>query len=285
MVVSRLHPNIAIIAALLSLLSIPTWAQISTHQRIGVERKTDWELGFELGSAMTHDAYDSIDYLSVDSYASVDLLVLKRWTASVYVPVSTQFAIGDDARKAVMAGVGDLELAAGWTGRIADTRVSASLQVAAPTGQWSDYAMAEGVLVTGSGRWSIGTALSASMILDPVVLGATFAYDVGLPRTERFSTSWRPGDMSLSLSITEVLNDRVGYSLKAVQSAALPELHDGSYNLDSFSYAAVASIELWYSDGDVSLRFGVSKSATNPGAPARLYAAVSYALRSEKEDE
>ncbi len=234
---------------------------------------------------MTHDAYDSFDYLSVDSYASVDLLVLKRWTTSLYVPVLTQFTIGDDARKAVMAGVGDLELAAGWTGRIADMRVSASLKVAAPTGQWSDYAMAEGILAPGSGRWSIGTALSASMILDPVVLGATFAYDIGLPRTERFSTSWRPGNMSLSLSVTEVLNDAVGYTLKAVQSASLPEQRDDGYSLDSFSYTAIASIELWYSDGDASVRFGVSKSVTNPGAPARLYAALSYALRSEKEDE
>lgn len=91
--------------------------------------------------------------------------------------------------------------------------------------------------------------------------------------------------MSLSLSITEVLNDRVGYVLKAVQSASLPELRAGSSSLDSFSYAASASIEFWYSDGDATARFGVSKIVTNSDVSARLYAALSYTLRSEKEDE
>ncbi len=91
--------------------------------------------------------------------------------------------------------------------------------------------------------------------------------------------------MSLSLSVTEVLNDRVGYTLKAAQSASLPELRGGAYSLDSFSYAASASIELWYSDGAAAACFGVSKSITNPGAPARLYTALSYVLRSENNDE
>lgn len=91
--------------------------------------------------------------------------------------------------------------------------------------------------------------------------------------------------MSLSLSVTEVLNDRVGYTLKAAQSASLPELRDGACSLDSFSYAASASIELWYSDGDAAARFGISKSVTNPDAPARLHAALSYTLRSEKEHD
>jgi hypothetical protein len=170
-------------------------------------------------------------------------------------------------------------------GRVADTRVSAALRATAPTGQWNGYAGAEGVLTPGSGRWSVGTALSASMILDPIVLGASFAYGVGLPRAERFAMTWRPGDTSLSLSVTEVLNDKVGYTLKAMQSASLPELRYDGYSLDSFSYAASASIELWYSDGDAQARFGVSKSVTSPDAPARLYAALSYTLRSENKDE
>lgn len=277
--------GIAALAALISLMPMPLEAQTSEHQRIGVERKTDWELGFELGSGMTAEAYDAVDYLFVDSYASIDMILGKRWVASLNVPLSSRFIIGDGVQKPVTAGIGDLELAAGWMDRIADTRVSAALRVVVPTGQWSDYAGAEGVLTPGSGRWSVGTALSASMILDPVVLGAAFAYDLGLPRAERYSTTWRPGDMSLSLSVTEVLNDRVGYSLKAAQSVALPELRDGTSRSDSFSYAASASIEFWYSDGDASARFGISKSVTSPELPARLYAALSYALLSEKTNE
>ncbi len=268
-----------------SLAAISANAQASEHQRIGVERKTDWELGFELGSGMKREAYESADYFFVDSYASIDALLSRKWTASLYVPISSQFIVGDDVGKPAMVGLGDIEISAGWTGRIADTRVFASLRASAPTGRWSDYAGAEGYLMPGSGRWSIGAAMSASRILDPVVLGASFAYDVGLPRDERFSTTWRPGDMSLSLSVTEVLNDAVGYALKATQNAELPEIRDGAYSLDSFTYAASASIELWYSDGDASARFGISKSVTDPDAPARLYASLAYALRSEKEDE
>lgn len=259
-------------------------AQSSDHQRIGVERKNAWELGIEAGCGGRHESYGGIDYFLGDSYLSIDLLADRAWTASLYLPLSSRFIIGDGIQRTVAVAFGDFRLSAGWTGRIDDTRVSASLNVTLPTGQWSDYASAEGVLAPGSGRWSVGTALSASMILDPVVLGAAFIYDLGLPRAERYSTTWRPGDMSLSLSVTEVLNDRVGYSLKAVQSVSLPELSEGAYSLDSFSYGALASIEFWYSDGDAAARFGISKSVTIPEEPARLYAALSYALRSEKED-
>ena len=285
MVKGRALIKILLFVLISSVPSISVFAQTSEHQRIGVERKTDWELGFELGSGMTSEAYDSIDYLFVDSYASVDMALAKRWTASLYAPLSSRFIIGDGVSRVATAGLGDLEVSAGWTGRVADTRVSASLRATAPTGQWSDYASAEGILAPGSGRWSVGTALSASVILDPVVLGAAFAYDVGLPRAERFATTWRPGDMSLSLSVTEVLNDKVGYTLKAMQSASLPERRDGAYSFDSFSYAASALLEFWYSDGDASARFGVSKSVTSPDSPARLYAALSYTLRSEKKDD
>jgi hypothetical protein len=213
------------------------------------------------------------------------VLAARAWTASAYLPLAAEFAVGDDARRPAAAGLGDIELAAGWTGRVSDTRLSASVRGSAPTGEWNPYAAAEGALVPGSGRWTVGAALSASRILDPVVLGAALSYDLGLPRADRFSTSWRPGDFSLSLSVSEVLNDSVGYTLKAVQSASLPEVRDGAYLLDGFSYAAQASLELWYSSGDVSSRFGLSKGVTNPDMPARLYAALSYTLRSEKHDE
>lgn len=282
------RPSLAGIVAAFFLALIYTvsiGAQASDHQRIGVERKTAWELGVETGSGVTHEAYGGIDLFVVDSYLSIDVLVARAWTASVYLPLATEFAIGDDVRRLVVAGLGDIELAAGWTGRVSDTRLSASLRGSGPTGEWDQYAAAEGILTPGSGRWTVGAALSASRILDPVVLGASFIYNVGLPRDDRFAATWRPGDMSLSLSITEVLNDRVGYVLKAVQSASLPELRDGYSSLDSFSYAASASIECWYSDGDAAARFGVSKSITNSDVPARLYAALLYTLRSEKEDE
>lgn len=285
MVTNRMHRWAFALAMISTMVTMPAGAQTSEHQRIGVERLTDWELGFELGSGMTREAYDSIDYLFVESYASIDALVAKSWTASLYVPLSNQCAIGGDVQRTAMAGLGDIEVTAGWTGRLADTRVSASLHVSIPTGEWNPYAAAEGRLVPGSGRWSVGTAFSASRILDPVVLGAVFSYDVGLSRVERFATSWRPGDMTLSLSVTEVLNDLVGYTLKATQRASLPEVRDGAYDPDSFSYAASASIELWYSDGDVSTRFGLTKSVTSIESPARLYATLSYALRSEKKHE
>jgi len=285
MVRGRALIKILMVALISSVSMISAIAQTSEHQRIGVERKTEWELGLELGSGVTREAYESIDYFMVDSYASLDMIIIKSWTASITLPVSSQFAHGDEARRLAMAGLGDIDLSAGWTGRVSDTRLSVSVRGSAPTGAWNPYAAAEGVLAPGSGRWTIGAAMSASRILDPVVLGASFAYDVGLPRAERFSTTLRPGDMALSLSITEVLNDKVGYTLKAAQSALLPELRDGACSLDSFSYAASASIELWYSDGDAAARFGVSKSVTSPDAPARLYAALSYTLRSEKEHD
>lgn len=91
--------RVFLLTVLSSVASISAAAQVSEHQRIGVERKAEWELGLELGSGMTREAYDSIDYCMVDSYASLDMIIFKCWTASISLPVSTQVALGNDARR------------------------------------------------------------------------------------------------------------------------------------------------------------------------------------------
>jgi hypothetical protein len=55
MVKCRAIIKIQTIVFLSLIVQLPVNAQTSEHQRIGVERKTDWELGFELGSGMSSE--------------------------------------------------------------------------------------------------------------------------------------------------------------------------------------------------------------------------------------
>lgn len=80
-VTNRMHLWRLALVMISSVVTMPVGAQTSEHQRIGVERKTDWELGFELGSGMTREMYGAVDTLYVDSYASIDALMARAWTA------------------------------------------------------------------------------------------------------------------------------------------------------------------------------------------------------------
>lgn len=167
--------------ALLCWPALKAEAQASGHQRIGVERSADWELAFELSGGMNAAELDAVDLFFFDSAASVDLTVAQRWLASINLPFFARSAIGDGVGQASAAGLGDLGLSLGWTRRFADARITASLNLTAPSGYWSEHPDEEERLISGSGRWFLDGQLSASSILDPVVLSAAFAYEIGFP--------------------------------------------------------------------------------------------------------
>jgi hypothetical protein len=61
------------------------------------------------------------------------------------------------------------------------------------------YLSREGILTAGAGRFTAGVL--ATGIMDPVVWNLGLSYDIGLPKQERFATSWIPGAIQLSASL------------------------------------------------------------------------------------
>jgi hypothetical protein len=96
-----------------------------------------------------------------------------------------------------------------------------------PLAEASEYAAREGVYSASTGRYSAGVGIEITGIRDPVVWNAGFAYDVGLPKKERFYTTVEPGDIQLTVGFSDLFNERFGFSVGFTQHIKLPALYDG----------------------------------------------------------
>ena len=233
-------------------------AQTSEHQRIGVELPRSWELGLELDTSLRYLDYSTLSLFMFEPALSLDLVLDRTWALGVVLPVSLRLPAGQDAARYLALGLGDPTLALGWLGRLGDARLSVGLRASAPLGESSPYAEAEGAVLTGAGRWQVGVYGSASWIMDPAVLGLSLAYLVGLPRAELVGYSWQPGQASLGLSVTEVLNSWLGYSLRLSQQLSLPTVYGASWDPADLAYGVSLSFELWLAKDDWRLPASVS---------------------------
>jgi len=267
-------------------MAIPLAAvgQATEHQRIGVEKQTAWELTVESGTALRAYAVGELDAFLVEAYAALELLLSRTWSMSATMPLSARVLAGSDVSSPAASGIGDASLSLGWTGRAGDSRLGITATVVGPTGAWEPYEVPGGPLATGSGRWSAGLSVSAARILDPVVLGLNLGYTAGLPRAERFGTSWEPGTVSLGLGVTEVLNDSVGYSIRLGQSLVLPTVVDGVADIDGLSYGVKASLELFVTKDDFTARIGFTKGLGTDAGPGTVSLTLSYRFEPRKAE-
>lgn len=268
-------------AAFASLSIIGVWAQTSEHQRIGVERKTVWEASVEAGSSFYDNVFQATDSFGADCYVALDVLLDKTWSCGVSVPATMEWMVGNSVRYPFGFGLGDVSLSGGWTGRVRDTRLGLAASITVPTG--TRAAIPSGPLAIGSGRWSAGLNASASVILDPVVVGVGLSYDLGFPRRERFGCAWEPGSVGFGLSVTEILNDSIGYSIRLSQNFSLPTVYAGVAEPDGVSYSTRASFELFYSKNDQVIRVGFSKGLSADAGPGIVSLSYSYSLRSREK--
>jgi hypothetical protein len=107
----------------------------------------------------------------------------------------------------------------------------------------NEYAAREGVYTGGEGRYKAGFSVSVTGIRDPVVWNAGLRYDVGLSKRERFYTSIAPGDIEISGGISDVLNERFGFSMGIVQGIKMPEIKEGEWDREDLPVATTGSGE------------------------------------------
>jgi hypothetical protein len=85
----------------------------------------------------------------------------------------------------------------------------------------------EGILAAGAGRVTAGFSVTATGIMDPIVWNLGLRYDIGLPKQERFYTSWLPGTIQLSASLSDLVNERFGFAVGTYQQLDLPAIKNG----------------------------------------------------------
>lgn len=102
----------------------------------------------------------------------------------------------------------------------------------------------------------IDLSLQAQRFSDPLVLGLGLGGGSLIPGKGGYGGADRPLDLSLGLSATEALNERVSASLELGQSLAFPAL--GSPRPRSWTYAISMGLRILILIGDGGLSFGLS---------------------------
>jgi hypothetical protein len=127
----------------------------------------------------------------------------------------------DDIRHNQYYAGGDLRLQYNYFFKPGHLSANIGPLVTIPLAASDEYAAREGVISGGDSRWHAGLSASLTGVLDPVVWTLGLVYDVGLPKQERFYTSWQPVNLQLSASFSDLFNDRFGYSVGLRQSINL----------------------------------------------------------------
>ncbi|MFP4363587.1 MAG: hypothetical protein ACLFR1_06930 [Spirochaetia bacterium] len=265
-------------------ISAVLFAQTTEHQRIGVEEENRFELDLEADTDLVYSEFSQYPRYNLGQSFSVTFQYNSTWFLGCTFPLEFQLVSSREARVPLLWAFGDPSISLGWSERFGDTRMSLSGRARFPLSEWNHYAEAEGYLVPGSGRFFLGISAGVSRILDPVLIRGDLAYDIGLPRKERFGTSWVPGIIALAASVTEVLNDSIGYTISLRQGITFPSVTNGNWKIDDLSYTATAGLQVFWALEDSRFTLGFSQSLTRifePGEKITVTEAIPYLTQTE----
>jgi len=121
-----------VITVLLFTIGAPAFAQTTAHQRVGVEAKDSFEA--TIGTSVEIFRFDTTktNAVEIDPAISLDLFFRRRFGLSFEVPALVWIAMGREAVPRSVGAVGDPEVAASYTFRISDWRLSAALSYSYP---------------------------------------------------------------------------------------------------------------------------------------------------------
>ena len=122
---------------------------------------------------------------------------------------------------------GDLSLSYEYLKQFKHLNLFFGPRVSIPLTESGEYLSREGILTAGAGRFTAGVSATATGIMDPVVWNLGLSYDIGLPKQERFGSSWVPGTIQLSASVSDLVNERFGFAVGMYQVIALPAVSNG----------------------------------------------------------
>ncbi|MDR2942726.1 MAG: hypothetical protein LBV17_09075 [Treponema sp.] len=139
----------------------------------------------------------------------------------------------------------DISLSYGYIKQIGHYNLFFGPQISIPLGITNEYSLREGVLITGAGRYTAGGTFAITGIRDPVVWNGEIKYDIGLPKHERYGTTWLPGIIQVAFGLTDLLNDRFGFSLGLQQQTILPKILNGASTPDSLTFTSNCQLEIF----------------------------------------
>jgi hypothetical protein len=183
------------------------------------------------------------DLYNIRLNASLEYTFHTNHTIKGTLPYALSLYNAGDARNAAYYSFGDITLSYEYLKQIKHINLFFGPQLTIPLAESNEYALREGVYAAGAGRYEAGFTFAVTGIRDPVVWTAGLDYMVGLPKKERFYTSWQPGTMQLSMSVSDLFNERFGFAIGAYQSIQLPQVNDGEWKVTDLSVSTFCRFE------------------------------------------
>jgi hypothetical protein len=143
-------------------------------------------------------------------------------TVAASLPYTLALYSDPEARGGPFYSFGDISLSYEYLKQIKHINLFFGPRLSIPLAESGEYLSREGILTAGAGRFTAGVSAAATGVWDPVVWNLGISYDIGLPKQERFGSSWVPGTIQVSASLSDLVNERFGFSVGMYQVIALP---------------------------------------------------------------
>ena len=269
-------------AAFSLLFALRLEAQTANHQRTGVEGVEDFIFTAGVSFEM-FDAEFSGSSLEMDPSLSLELLYKQHFGLSIEAPAVIRLALNHEALPKIVAALGDPSIAAAYTFRAGDWRLSAELSYTHPLGIWDSREADAKRVISGSGYRRLGASFSAVRYFDPLVAGISIGADICVDREERFGTGSKPLLLTAGLFATEVLNDIVALSAAVSHRLAWPHFIDGILDEPGLAYSLSGKISLSFDENGRTLSIAVSKLLNETSSP--IVFSMGFSIKLAKEEE
>jgi hypothetical protein len=222
---NHIHLAVWLMALISPLAAEESW------QRYDIERKRE-EITVE-GTARFHtETADGSDFYTLAPEAGLEYGFADRHSVSVRLPYMVSFYGRSESRMRAFYAIGDIQLSYEYLKQMGHVNLFFNPEMTIPLTAANEYKTREGVLSGGAGRYTAGFAFLISGVRDPVVWTAGLRYGVGLPKEERFYTTWQPGNIQISGGATHLFNERFGGAVSLFQQINLPEISGGVFDRD-----------------------------------------------------
>lgn len=268
---------------LLFFFSNSSFAQSTTHQRLGIEQQDDLDLTLGFGLSVLHSDSDYYTGIECNPLLTVDLLYQKHFGFSIEFPYVVWISLKRNAIPVAIGSVGDPRFAVSYSFRLADWRLGTELSYSHPLGIWNIYETKEKRIVSGIGYPKLGVSISAIRYLDPIIAGVRIREETCFARSEQIGKVTKPLILTFDLFTAEALNDVVALSISISNKLSWPRYINGSPSESGLVYSLFGNLSLIFSEASHGIKIGVSKLLSDNNSPATLDFSISFTLHKKEK--
>jgi hypothetical protein len=219
-------------------------AQDADYQRYDPIRKK-YALTIEGSLNSWVENINGFDLFSARAGLKTEYVFLTNHTVTLNLPYTINLYNNPDSPTPWLYSFGDMDVSYEYLKKFGHISLFFGPRFGIPLYQANDYMSRGGIYAPGDGRYRAGFSVSVTGIRDPLVWDAGFLWDVGLPKTERFFTSWQPGNIQISAGFSDLFNDRFGFSFGFTQLISLPQINGRKWKAEDLSAATAGKGEFY----------------------------------------